>query len=273
MNNLLVCDMDGTVIPLDDLPHRTREIAALKKALMAAPHVRLAYATGRDRDLARAGIEMHDLPRPDYLICDVGTSLYHSRKTGWSLDPDYRSAVLERFGGHSAEDVHRALAPLPFLTPQEPERQAEFKISFYIKNMSGAEELARRVREALSAADISRMRVVVSLDPANGRGLLDILPDGVAKDFAVRFLAQSLGVPTGQVVYAGDSGNDLDAFLSGFRCILVANTEEWVREKVRAFSGKDGARRFYLATKPFAAGVLEGARYFGLITGPPAAEG
>lgn len=87
----------------------------------------------------------------------------------------------------------------------------------------------------------------------------DILPPNAGKDSAALFLAETLGVPRPRLVVAGDSGNDLDLFRVGGCAIAVANAR---RELLTARP----AGTSYHATRPHAAGVLEGLYHFGVLT-------
>ena len=72
------------------------------------------------------------------------------------------------------------------------------------------------------------------------------------------------------MVFAGDSGNDLDALTSGLQAILVKNAMAEVRkEAVNKMSHKDMLNRLYLPEGNFwglngnyAAGVMEGLVHF-----------
>jgi hydroxymethylpyrimidine pyrophosphatase-like HAD family hydrolase len=65
------------------------------------------------------------------------------------------------------------------------------------------------------------------------------------------------------VVFAGDSGNDTDALLSGVRSVLVGNAPDTLRSEVRASAENRGLLdRVYFASSHFAAGVVEGLHHF-----------
>ena len=83
---------------------------------------------------------------------------------------------------------------------------------------------------------------------------LDVLPNGVNKGLAARFLAERLGIPDSNVVVCGDSGNDRALFEEGFPGIVVGNAQNDLR--------KLDSRSTYFAQRHFADGVLEGIRYF-----------
>ena len=84
------------------------------------------------------------------------------------------------------------------------------------------------------------------------------------------FLAEQLKVSATNIVFAGDSGNDLTALTSGLKAILVRNaTAEIKAEAQRLVDAAGFAERLYFAKGGFmdmngnyAAGVLEGLVYF-----------
>lgn len=261
---LLASDMDGTVIPLDDKPEREEEIACFANAFIEQEDLALAYATGRDLQRVLHGIDQWKLPAPDWLICDVGTSLYHlDEKTGeWILSEEYRAEMTAKFGGHTAQDVERALKGLP---EQDASRQTEFKHSYVFPIETDPAELLSNVERKLLAVGI-RAQLVYSADVYTGEAFLDILPAGVAKDYAVHFLRKQLQLEARNVVYAGDSGNDEHAFKSGLKGIVVNNADPKLIEGLKVWADNDERRaKLFFATKPFIAGVHEGCRHFGLL--------
>jgi alpha-amylase len=68
------------------------------------------------------------------------------------------------------------------------------------------------------------------------------------------------------IVFAGDSGNDFAALTTGYRAILVGNSERSMAERAcqahRESTWKD---RLYLARGKATSDVLEGGRWFGLL--------
>ena len=261
---LLASDMDGTVIPLDDRPGRTEEIGRFAAALRERRNLALAYATGRDLRRALDGMAQWKLPAPDWLICDVGTSLYHpGHQTGeWILDDDYRAEMAKRFGGHTARDVAAVLQGYP---EQDASRQTEFKHSYVFQVEDRPEQLLPEIRDKLLEAGI-QAELVYSTDVYTGEAFLDVLPAGVTKDCAVHYLRAQLRLGTDQVVYAGDSGNDEHAFKSGFKGIVVANADPVLVGHLKKWSEESAScNTLYFAARPFISGVHEGCRHFGLL--------
>lgn len=261
---MLASDMDGTLIPpiggavpLDDL--------RLFRDAVAHRRLELAYVTGRGHDLALRGIARFGLPEPQVLVCDVGTAVYRRSASGvYHADEAYRTRMVEALGGASGDDVVARLSGLEGLELQAPYKQGPFKVSYFVDE-DLVEGLRRAVPERVASLPIPP-NAVWSHDPHSGRLLLDVLPRGVAKHVALEHVRLQEGYRHDDIVFAGDSGNDFDAFLSGHPAIVVANAPAALKDEVRA--GAESARlvhRLYFADAPYAAGVLEGCRHFGAL--------
>ena len=75
---LLLCtDLDRTLLPNGNQPE-SPEARRRFASFAARPQVRLAYVTGRHLALIEKAIANYVLPRPHFVIADVGTSLYES---------------------------------------------------------------------------------------------------------------------------------------------------------------------------------------------------
>ena len=257
--NLLASDLDGTLIPAGDA---TSDGAAFRRRMLAAPHVALAYVTGRHFALALEGIRAAGLPDPSFLAGDVGTTIHVRSGAGWRRDESYRARMQEALGGVRMEDLRTRLEGLG-LDLQAPDRQAEFKLSFTFDAHRGEADVEAQVLDRIAGEAV---RTVVSRDAEKGEGLLDLLPAGVAKDTAVRHLRDRLGITDDDVLFAGDSGNDRDALLGGWHAVLVGNAADDLRRELAAEAERCGLRhRLLLARASLAAGVLEACEEFGLI--------
>ena len=119
-----------------------------------------------------------------------------------------------------------------------------------------------KIRELL-AAWRAPFWTIDSVDPFNGDGLIDFLPKGVSKAYALRWLAEHQQWPHESVVFAGDSGNDLAALSEGFLAIVVGNADRQVAREAESAHARAGwRRRLYLAEKGATSGVLEGCQWF-----------
>lgn len=262
---MLASDLDGTVIPTTDAVAYSTDIIRFASLVRDRNRFSLAYITGRHLELALAGIDQYGLPMPDALVCDVGSTIYWRHNTGWQPDPVYRLAMLQSWHGLNGNGIAALLDGITGLTVQEEERQKEFKQSYYLPDMKGRDTVLRQIRDRLKDGGIDAS-VIYSVDPVRQLGLVDVLPLAADKAQSLHFLRQTLGVSEENTVFAGDSGNDLLAFVSGCMAIVVANTPTAVRQEVirrAAAAGISG--RIYLAESSYTRGVIEGCRHFGLL--------
>lgn len=261
-SRLLASDLDGTLIPVGG----GRDPAAAERFRTwrgRHPETRLAYLTGRHFELARAGIEDHALPRPDFLGCDVGASLYRREGALWRPDEGYRGRMRVSWAGRDTAEVIEALAPVTGLVPQPPERQTEFKTSFFVSPGGETGARVREIETRLREAGIEA-RVVGSVEPDGGMGLVDVLPPAASKRSALDHLRRLLDLPVEQAIFCGDSGNDLDALLHGGPAVLVGNAPEDLRARLRVAAREQGtAGQVFFARREVVAGVLEGLEHFG----------
>ncbi len=261
--SLLASDLDGTLIPLERDSQRLREVTEFVDVLDDSVNLMLAYVTGRHLALALEGIAEIGLPSPDWFVCDVGTSVYRRTDGGFEPDEAYREAMRKAYGGLSGVEIRAAIGTIEGLEPQEEEKQGEFKLSYYTQGRP--EPYVDIVQSRLDAAN-THANLVASHDPVSDRGLLDVLPAGIAKDYAVRYLHDHSGVDEQHLVYAGDSGNDRAAMLTGFRVIVVGNADQALKKDLGIESVAQGiADKIYFAKHPYARGVLEGLRHFGFV--------
>ena len=87
---LLATDLDRTLLPNGSQPESPAARQRFSR-LAARPEVQLAYVTGRHRELVEAAIAEYELPRPDFVIADVGTSLYEIDVHDWRQMRDWRA--------------------------------------------------------------------------------------------------------------------------------------------------------------------------------------
>lgn len=261
-DRLLATDLDGTVIPPELTAERVAEVEAFASAVRDRDGLALAYVTGRHFEHALDGIGRTGLPRPDFLVCEVGTVIYRRDGEGYFVDDGYRSVMADALGAEGAR-VGEALARHPALELQPAGHQGEHKASFF-GPWPITDDLLDELHE-IAAESGARVGFVVSRDVVTGRGLVDVLPEGGAKDRAVRHLSSLLDLDASHVVFSGDSGNDRAALLAGFRGVVVGNAPEDLVDELEAEAERRGLRELiYFAQARYAAGVLEGCRHFGL---------
>lgn len=262
---LICCDMDRTLLPNGEQPESP--LARPLFARMAArPGVQLGYVTGRHLALALDAIRRYRVPLPDYLVCDVGTSIYSLQGEQWQLWEEWSEHLAEDWRGSEQADLAELFADLRELTLQEPVCQARFKLSYYAAAEVEPQTLLRRMRERLTDHAI-RAELIWSVDETTGTGLLDLIPLGGSKRHAVEYLMVYSGAGYERTLFAGDSGNDLPVLISPIQSVLVANATETVRSEALRRAAEAGnlealytARGGYLGMNGnYSAGILEGA--------------
>ncbi len=268
MQLLLCTDLDRTVLP--NGPQSESDGArSCFAALAARPEVTLVYVTGRDRQLVRKAIAGYCLPTPDYVIGDVGTTIYEVHAEDWHPWPDWQQEIAPDWAGMGHSDISRLLLDIVDLQPQEPARQNLHKASFYVPPSADTEALSYDIRLRLEAGGISAC-LVWSIDEPRATGLLDVLPASASKKHAVFFLMQRNGFTLTDTVFAGDSGNDLPVLASEIPAVLVANASTEVRrEALNQATAQGHADALYIAQGGFmdmngnyTAGVLEGVAHY-----------
>ena len=266
---LLICtDLDRTLIP-NGHQHESPGARERFARLVADPGVVLAYVSGRDERLLREAIANYDLPRPDFAIGDVGTTIYRIDGSDWQTWDDWYREIAPDWAGHDHADLARRLEGIDGLEPQEPPKQNTYKLSYYSPADIDAEVLIAAIQERLEPAGI-RASVIWSVDEMKDVGLVDVLPLGATKIHAIRFIQSRLGIPAERTVFAGDSGNDLPALISDLPAVLVANARPDVSEAARRLAHENGTDdHLYVARGDFlgmngnyAAGILEGIAHY-----------
>jgi hypothetical protein len=176
--------------------------------------------------------------------------------------------LANRGGGRTAVDLAPLLADLSELRLQGTEAQGAFKLSYFAPAEVDSGGLLREVRVRLDRVGVAA-NLIWSVDETGPTGLLDVLPPVANKLKAIEFLMEQEGFQRDQVLFAGDSGNDLEVFVSGLPSVLVANATDAFRRTARDAVEQAGrSDTFHLASGGhlgmngnYAAGILEGIRH------------
>jgi sucrose-6F-phosphate phosphohydrolase len=262
--SVLASDLDGTLIPLPDYPSNLDALAHLKKALNAAA-ITTIFATGRHFESVLEAMAQYDLPTPDWIVCDVGSGIYQRVNGRFERLDTYASHLEDVSGGVDREAIEAVLHCVEGLELQPLDHQQQFKIS-YQSSSESVYRLVDEVEALLKECGLS-YGCMGSVDPFLNRGLLDVMPNGISKAYALLWLSQYANFQAEEVVYAGDSGNDFAALVSGFRSIIVANASAGLVDDLqRSLAQRSLESRLYVSKGTASSGVLEGCHYFGLLS-------
>jgi sucrose-6-phosphatase len=271
MKTILLCsDLDRTLLP-NGAEEESPQTRAVFFDLAQRTDLKLAYVSGRDAALVKQAIREFSLPAPDFVIGDVGATLYRVQGNDWHMDSGWRSEISRDWHGRGRDTITALLADVhaPGFELQPPEKQNQYKISYFTAPAADTRRLDEQIARIFAAHDIAANRIW-SRDAAAQRGLLDILPRRANKVQAIRFLMASEKITEDRTVFAGDSGNDLDALTSGLNAILVRNAAADVRQTaLERLAAMGQQQRLYLSKGEFyglngnyAAGVMEGLVHF-----------
>jgi sucrose-6F-phosphate phosphohydrolase len=259
---LLCTDLDRTVIPNGALPESPSAENAFK-GLVCRPEVTLAYVSGRHCELIKQAILQYNLPRPDFAITDVGTTIYSVGSTQWQRWQDWDERLASDWHGRGGDEVLEILHDINALTAQENEKQSRFKVSFYVPLHAEMSVLQPLVLERLQRLEL-RANLIWSIDEQKQLRVLDILPVSANKLFAIKYLMQRESITLDTTLFAGDSGNDFDVLASEIPSVLVANADP----EVKVAASRLVSKSLYLAKGGFLgmngnyrAGILEGVKY------------
>lgn len=235
-NLVLATDLDGTFLGGSD--HDRRE---LYSHLTSRNDAMVIFVTGRDIDFIRQLIATPGMPRPRYIIGDIGTSVFD----GETLEPvaDLEAEIITRWGD-SNERVLSLLEGEAGLTLQDTPFRHRVSYDY--------------------DPDVLSPRTVAKIEACGFDCLLsagrffDVLPRGVSKGPTLTRLVETLGLEPETVLVAGDTMNDLSLFQTGFKGVAVGNSEPRLKAAVSRL------RNVYCSPSPGAAGIADAIRKFQL---------
>lgn len=271
MQQIVICSgLDGTLIPNGSAV----ESPAARRVfshIATHPKVRLAYVSGRSKQHVAEAINYYDLPEPNFIIGDVGTTIYYAVGGQWMANKRWQKEISRDWGDHVRSKIIELLSSLEsesfFLQPSK--KQNSYKVSYFTSLSEDPLRIRNKIAGILGYHGILT-QLIFSRDESQQRGLLDILPIKANKLLALRFLMIMENFDSMRTVFAGDSGNDLDVLTSGLPAIMVKNAPSDIRRTAskrlnlmgmqdRLYQAKGG---FMEMNGNYAAGVLEGLVHF-----------
>ncbi len=269
--NILATDLDRTLLPNGHWPPDAGAIELFNE-LTERHEVLVVYVTGRNLRLTEDAIEEYGIRHPHVLIGDVGTSIRKYAGDGWVADTGWDAHVRQTSPGWDVRAIRSALSGIEGLTEQEREHCGPFKQSYYVDHDR---------REIILATVDERVKgkfdevIVYSYDSRTGKGLLDLLPQSATKQTALEYIADEFGSRREDVVFCGDSGNDVFPLTAGFSGVLVRNADDQLVASVKQAVAANPQLQVYFARGDFkglsgyyTSGVIEGAYHYGLFSDP-----
>ncbi|MCP4286286.1 MAG: HAD-IIB family hydrolase [Gammaproteobacteria bacterium] len=264
---ILATDLDRTLLPngewkCDD------EAIDLFNELTAKQNVLVVYVTGRNLNLTENAINQFGVRFPDVLCGDVGTSIRKYENGEWKFDDGWVTHVKHASPKWNASAIREAVAGVEGIREQESEHLNQFKQSYYVEHEK-SEQILKEVDELIKGKFDEV--IIYSFDSQDGKGLLDFLPASATKQTALEYVAEEFGAAKEDVVFCGDSGNDIFPLTAGFSGVLVRNADDQLVENVRKAKDENAELKVYFAEGDFkglsgyyTSGVIEGAYHYGL---------
>ena len=264
---ILATDLDRTLLPNGHWPADDNAIDLFNE-LTQSNDLLVVYVTGRNLALTEQAISQFGVRSPDIIIGDVGTTIRRRVHGEWHEDTGWASHVRNLSPAWNSSAIRDAVADIAGLTEQALEHLNTFKQSY---------DVAHADRETILAQVDERVKgrfdevIVYSYDSQANKGLLDFLPNSATKRTALEYVAKDSKVNKADVVFCGDSGNDIFPLTAGFNGVLVRNADKQLVDDIQQAQQKNPELKLYFAKGGFrglngyyTSGVIEGGFHYGI---------
>lgn len=238
---VLATDLDGTFLGGSD-----QDRAAFYAWIEGnRDRIGLIFVTGRDpefiRDMVRDG-----LPRPDYVIGDVGTTIAQFDTQGHIVPIEELERDIAAAWNDAGAKVETALSHIKGLARQST-------------------AFRHRVSYDLDPAtfDATALEIIAALGLdalMSDNRFLDVLPEGISKGPSLLRLLEHLGIETTRTLVAGDTLNDLSMLELGLPAVAVGGSEAGLIQRVR------DRKHVHCATGHGVTGIAEAIAIHGLLS-------
>lgn len=240
---VLATDLDGTFLGGTDAERQSlyRWIEDNRDG------IGLIFVSGRDLPFIKRLCDGTQVPWPDFVIGDVGTTIAHvidadgERRIKPIPDLEAEIAGLWNDAGNRVRD---ALADAPGLRPQET--PFRYRMSYHYDPETYDDAAENIIGDMGFDVLISDNR------------FFDVLPKGISKGPSLLRLIDWVGFHPSRLLVAGDTLNDLSLFETGLNGVAVGNSEAGLLKKI------DGRPNVHFAKGHGAAGIREAIDAFNL---------
>jgi sucrose-phosphate synthase len=232
LNYFIITDIDNTLTGGDN------QTQADLIGLLKNHHDLIGFgvATGRTIDSAVKHLKEHKIPIPDVSITSVGSEIYYGKDLhngkGWETH------IAKNW---DRKKIRRLLESFDYLQYQEEATQRRFKISYF---MEPSKDRLSEIHHHLLKNNC-KYTLIYSHEK-----FLDILPQRASKGKAIRYLSYKWGIPLGNFLVCGDSGNDEEMLRGEPLAVVVGNYSK----ELKALRGR---RNIYFSENSYAGGILD----------------
>ena len=207
--------------------------------------VGLIFVTGRDPGFISDLTKKRGVPRPDYVVADVGTTVAKMGEDHLLSPMVNLEAPIEAAWGDASSRVFPMLHHARGLKLQSS--GFRYRMSYDLDPADFDDSVIEKLEEMGLDVLISDNR------------FFDVLPKGVSKGPTLTRLVDHLGLDHARVLTAGDTLNDLSMLTAGVRAVAVGKSEPALIEQL---GGHDSA---YLARQEGVAGIAEAILHYGFL--------
>lgn len=230
---VLATDLDGTFLGGSEAA-RTRLYRWIEENRAS---VGLIFVTGRDpgfvRNLTRGG----DVPKPDYVVGDVGTTIASVGSDHMLTPIEALEAEIADAWGEANGRVQAALQRYPGLRLQST--GFRYRVSYDMD----PDRFDPAVMDVVADMGLDAL--------VSDNRFFDVLPKDVSKGPSLLRLLTHLGVANDRCLVAGDTLNDLSMLSLGLPAVAVGNSEPALIEALK------GHNHVHFASGDGAAGIAE----------------
>ena len=233
---LLATDLDGTFLG-GSAPEKAEFYQYIQEQ---RDRILLVYVTGRELDLVEELYEDPTIPKPEYIISDIGTTIVD----GKTFEP---ISVLQDWvaqtWGNANEKVKELLADEPGIELQSV--NTDYRVSYFYEPESFQSSTLQKVVDA-------GFDYILSADK-----YFDVMPKGISKGpTLLKFLAEMALNPE-DTIACGDTLNDFSLFETGLKGIAVGNSEPKLVAKIQTMEN------VYHSPHPGVMGIWDGLKLYG----------
>lgn len=237
---VLATDLDGTFLGGSD-EDRARFYKWIENN---RDRVGLIFVTGRDPGYVSQLTRKEGVPRPEFVVGDVGTTIAEMGRDHLLSPIASLEQLIADAWGESTAKVQAALHRFQGLTLQS---------SGFRYRMSYDMDPAVFDPAAVTAIEEIGLDALVS-----DNRFFDVLPKGVSKGPSLKRLLAHLGIDPQRTLVAGDTLNDLSMLEMGLPAVAVGGSEAGLLKKL------DGNPSVHLAKGVGVAGIAEAIMHHNL---------
>ncbi len=238
---LLATDLDGTFLG-GSQQQRSEFYQYIEKQ---RDRLLLVYVTGRELDwINNLLIENPHIPKPDYIIGDVGTTIVH----GETFEPIHpiQDWIIKQWN-NSKEKIKTLLANEPGLELQAV--NPDYRVSYYYDSENLQPNTIQKVINAGFDCIVSSYNDIYFY--------FDVMPKGVSKGLTLLKFLEEINFNVDETIACGDTLNDLSLFETGLKGIAVGNSHPNLVDKIQTMDN------VYHSSYPGVMGIWDGLKFYG----------